>query len=81
MCTIYSTVCIVYGIVCVVHPVWCMDHDTMCHVVLLSWSWGGSVLHVVGSVYDQMGLLNSGPNGTLEQWTLSTPGAGGAMSA
>ena len=60
VCTIYSVVCIVHGIVCVVHPLWCMDHDAMCQVVLWNWHWGGSVLHVVGSGYNQMGLLNSG---------------------
>ena len=60
MCTIYSVVCLVHGVVCVVHPVWCMGHDAVCHVVLLYWCWRGSTLHVVGSVYNQMGLLNSG---------------------
>ena len=58
--TIYNGVCIVHGIVCVVHPLWCMDHNAVCHVVLLYWCWGGSALRIVGSVYDQMGLLNSG---------------------
>ena len=60
MCTIYSVVCLVHGVVCVVHPVWCMGHDVVCHAVLLYWRWGGSALRIVGSVYDQMGLLNSG---------------------
>ena len=59
VCTIDSAVCIVHGIVCVVHPLWCMGHDAVCHVVLLYWHCGGSALHIVGSVYDQMGLLNS----------------------
>ena len=53
-------VCTIYSAVCIVHPIWCMDHDAVCHGVLLYWHWGGSVLRVVGSVCDQMGLLNSG---------------------
>ena len=57
---VYSAKCIARGIVCLVHLVWCMGHDAMCHAIVLHWRWGGSALRVVGSVYDQMGLLNRG---------------------
>ena len=56
---LFIVLCTLCMVLCVLCILWCMGHDAMCHVVLLYWRWEGSALRVVGSVYDQMGLLNS----------------------